>query len=53
MTKRLIIVHGWGGSPDEGWFPWLKNEAEKLGFSVSVPAMPNTNEPRIFNWVLS
>lgn len=51
MTKRLIIVHGYGGSPEENWFPWLKSEAEKLGLEVSVPAMPHTNAPRLDAWL--
>lgn len=51
MAKRVFIIHGWGGYPSEGWFPWLKTELEKAGFLVFVPEMPNTNEPRINTWV--
>ena len=49
--KRAVIIHGWGGSPEEGWFPWLKSELEARGFSVDVPAMPQTNKPTIESWV--
>lgn len=49
--KRLIIVHGWEGYPEEGWFPWLKTEMEKRGWSVQVPAMPNTNQPEQTSWI--
>lgn len=49
--KKVIIVHGWGGFPEEGWFPWLKNELEKRGFEVQIPAMPETNNPKIEAWV--
>ncbi|MBI4117447.1 MAG: alpha/beta hydrolase [Parcubacteria group bacterium] len=49
--KRVFIVHGWGGYPEEGWFPWLKKELEKHNFLVEVPPMPNSNEPRIETWV--
>ncbi|HEY4478931.1 MAG TPA: alpha/beta hydrolase [Candidatus Paceibacterota bacterium] len=49
--KRVIIVHGWDGHPEEGWFPWLKNELEKLGFEVLIPQMPDAANPRIYNWV--
>lgn len=49
--KRAIIIHGWGGTPDEGWMPWLKAELEKSGFEVQVPAMPDTNNPTIEAWV--
>ena len=51
MKKRAIIVHGWGGYPEEGWFPWLKQELEKQGFTVTVPQMPDTETPRIEAWV--
>lgn len=51
MKKRVFIVHGWGGNPDEGWFPWLKKELETRGFSVVIPILPDSNNPRIFNWV--
>ncbi len=51
MKKRVIIVHGWGGYPEEGWFPWLKRELEKQGFTVTVPQMPDTETPRIGAWV--
>ncbi|KKS12746.1 MAG: hypothetical protein A2735_03480 [Candidatus Yanofskybacteria bacterium RIFCSPHIGHO2_01_FULL_41_21] len=49
--KRVFIIHGWSGFPEEGWFPWLKKELENNGFEVQVPAMPNTDEPRIEEWV--
>lgn len=51
MTKRVIIVHGWGGYPKEGWRPWLKEKLEKKGFKVLVPAMPDTDNPKIETWV--
>lgn len=49
--KRAFIIHGWGGYPEEGWFPWLKSELEKHGFIVSVLAMPHPDEPTIDDWV--
>ncbi len=49
--KKVIIVHGWGGSPDENWLPWLKNELEKLNYEVIVPSMPDTETPVINSWV--
>lgn len=51
MKKRVFIIHGWGGSPNSEWLPWLKKELEKKGFEVFVPAMPNTEEPKIEEWV--
>lgn len=51
MTKRVFIIHGWDGHPEEGWFPWLKKELESRGFEVHVPAMPNPERPQIDTWV--
>ncbi|MDP1629006.1 MAG: alpha/beta hydrolase [bacterium] len=51
MSKRVFIIHGWDGHPNEGWFPWLKTELEKRGFAVQVPEMPDTSEPKINEWV--
>lgn len=49
--KRVFIVHGWEGYPEEGWFPWIKVELEKRGIQAEVPAMPNTVEPEINEWI--
>lgn len=51
MSKRVIVVHGWCGYPEEGWFPWLKKELEQRGFEVIVPQLPEPRVPRINNWV--
>lgn len=49
--KRVFIIHGYTGYPEKNWFPWLKAELEKLGLSVEVPAMPNTNTPKLSEWL--
>jgi predicted alpha/beta hydrolase family esterase len=51
MNKRLFIIHGYTGHPDSNWFPWLKAEAEKQGFEVIAPAMPNTDSPKLEEWL--
>ncbi len=51
MNKRVFIVHGWGGNPQENWFPWLKKELEAKGFEVFVPQLPDPENPKIYNWV--
>ncbi|MES2225799.1 MAG: alpha/beta fold hydrolase [Patescibacteria group bacterium] len=51
--KRVILVHGWDGAPEDGWFPWLKKELEGKGFEVVVPALPDSTSPKIENWVPS
>ena len=48
--KKVFLIHGWGGTGEGGWFDWLKNElkgkARVTGFD-----MPDTNKPKIENWV--
>ncbi len=51
MVKRVFIVHGWDGFPEEGWFPWLKEELKKRNFDVNVLKMPLSGSPNIKKWV--
>jgi len=51
MSKRVIMVHGWGGSPQKDWFPWAKSLLEEKGYEVIVPEMPDTDYPKIEPWV--
>lgn len=51
MQKRVFIIHGWDGSPEEGCFPWLKRELQNRGFEVYNPAMPEPLTPKIEAWV--
>lgn len=51
MRKRVFIIHGWDGYPQEGIFPWLKSELEAKGFVVFNPLMPNPLKPKIKSWV--
>jgi uncharacterized protein len=49
--KRIYIIHGWGGSPESDWIPWLRRELEAKGYEVTVPAMPNSDAPEMSAWV--
>jgi len=51
MQKRVFVIHGWDGSPQNCWFPWLKNELKKKGFVVQVLSMPHPENPTITDWV--
>lgn len=35
--KRAVIIHCWDGNPEYCWYPWIKEELEKLGYAVAVP----------------
>ncbi len=45
--KNALILHGTGGFPTENWFDWLRQELEKLNFTVAVPQLPSCDRPNI------
>jgi uncharacterized protein len=49
--KRAIIVPCWEGTPDYCWYPWVKKELEAKGFEVTVPAFPDTDNPKLDAWL--
>ena len=49
--KQVYIIHGWGGTTTESWFPWIKKELENKNYKVEIPAMPNPDTPKIKEWV--
>ena len=52
MTKKIYLVHGWGGSSSGvDWFNWLKDELSKKGHEVIAFDMPNAEYPKIEEWV--
>ncbi len=51
MKKRIFLIHGWDGHPEEGWRPWLKKELENRDWEVIVPSMPDTATPTLEKWL--
>jgi len=49
--KRVFLIHGWGGSPEEPMHVWIKKNLEEKGFEVHVPKMPNAEKPEIKSWI--
>jgi len=50
--KKVYLIHGWGGSDsNEGWFGWLKKELKKRNIEIVSFNMPNTDYPKIKEWV--
>ncbi len=41
MKSNVFIFHGTEGSPEENWFPWMKEKLEAEGCKVIVPQFPS------------
>lgn len=48
---QIYIVHGYGASPDNHWFPWLKEELSAQGADVTILRMPTPQNPDVKKWV--
>ena len=51
QMKRVFIIHGWEGYPENNWAPWIKKNLEERGFEVFTPAMPGTETPVKSVWL--
>ena len=52
MKTKIIIIHGnQGGTGNDAWIPWLKNELEQRGFLVENPTMPDNHEAKQSIWL--
>lgn len=51
MKKRVIIVHGWAGSPTNDWIGWATEAFRAKEYEVIAPEMPDTDNPVIEKWV--
>lgn len=49
--KRVFLIHGWEGKPDNHWFPWLSWELKARGFEVYALTMPHPDKPRVSEWI--
>lgn len=45
--KNVIILHGSSSKPTDFWFPYIKENIEKVGYQVWVPELPDTDTPEL------
>lgn len=49
--KKVFIIHGFEGSPNGGWRPWLMAELEKQDIYACALPMPTPENPLCSEWV--
>ncbi len=48
---HVILVHGLVGSPENHWFPWLRKELEKRGYTTEALKLPRPALPAREDWI--
>ena len=46
-THHYVLLHGFTGSSQSNFLPWLKAELEKRGNTVEVPDLPDSGSPSV------
>lgn len=49
--KKVFLIHGWAGSPNEPLHKWIKEKLEEKVYQVTIPEMPNSETPTIESWL--
>lgn len=49
--QKVLLVHGFEGSPNGNWMPWMKTELEARGFEVFAPELPRPDHPDMDAWL--
>ena len=47
---QFFIIHGSYGNPNENWFPWLKDNLERIGHTVITPEFPTPKNQTLQSW---
>lgn len=48
--NKIVLMHGKDTNPAGKWYPWLGNEAKKVGYEYVAPVLPNSADPVIDEW---
>jgi uncharacterized protein len=51
MSKKVLILHGWGGSDYPHWQSWSASQLIKENYIVSFPQLPNKDFPNLNEWL--
>lgn len=47
---HAYIIHGYGASPTDHWFPWLQARLQAAGIPTIVPPLPDSEHPDFAAW---
>ena len=54
IKKRVLILHGWGGSSYPHWQAHLQQDLQKSDlYDVSFPILPQKDEPDLNSWLIA
>lgn len=51
IMKKVLILHGWGGSDEPHWQWWLAGQLKEKNYEVSFPSFPNQDFPDFDEWM--
>jgi predicted alpha/beta hydrolase family esterase len=51
VDARFLILHGWQGSSEGHWQPWLAERLRERGADVAFPDLPEPDLPRLEPWL--
>jgi len=49
--QKVLMIHGFEGSAELNFFPYIKNELEARGFEVFAPTMTTSHHPDVEKWM--
>ena len=53
MSKKVLILHGWGGSAYPHWQARTAMKLIQNNYEVSFPTLPNVDNPTLEDWLSS
>jgi len=54
IKKRVLILHGWGGSSFPHWQAHLEKDLLNNGaYEVHFPSLPNKDNPNLNEWIMA
>ena len=49
--KRILVLHGYFGTQDSFFLPYLREHFTKLGHEAFCPSLPQSDKPKLVSWI--